>query len=127
MKNILYILTIMGLLSFQTPVPVELSGTSWKGKALLPNFTVVIMKFSRGVVSFYDANNAQHLITTARYEQNSSFVLVHAKAGVNSCPKAGNWLYHLDKNPNGISFLVLDSPCRNKASLLAGSAFTELE
>ncbi|GAB4014372.1 hypothetical protein GCM10028808_36670 [Spirosoma migulaei] len=77
------------------------------------------MKFSRGVVSFYDANNAQHLITTARYEQNSSFVLVHAKAG--------NWLYHLDKNPNGISFLVLDSPCRNKASLLAGSAFTELE
>ncbi|WP_460970552.1 hypothetical protein [Spirosoma migulaei] len=48
MKNILYILTIMGLLSFQTPVPVELSGTSWKGKAFLPNVTVVIMKLFSG-------------------------------------------------------------------------------
>lgn len=127
MKNILCILTITGLLSFQTPAPVDLSGTSWKGIALLPNATAVVMKFGQGVVSFYDVNNSQHLITTARYEQNSSFVLLHAKAGVNSCLKAGNWLYHLDKSRNGISFLVLDSPCKGKATLLASSVFTELE
>lgn len=127
MKTILCILVLTGLLSFRTPISVELSGTSWKGKASLPNVTTVIMKFSQGSVSFYNARNPQQLITTARYEQKSNFVLLHAKAGVSSCLKAGDWLYNLNKNQEGISFLSLDSPCHSKASLLASGSFTRLK
>lgn len=123
MKALLCAFLTTSLLSFQTTSPVKLAGTSWQGKAMLPDSTYVIMKFTDSSLSFYETKNAHRLLGTVTYEQIGSFICIHAGTGFSPCLKKGNWTYSIESNQSVLNFIVIDGPCDVNGSALVKESY----
>ena len=127
MKSIVWVVAISNLLSFQTICPEKLDGTSWQGKAMIPNATAVIIKFSEKGLMFYDVLNPKQLIGLATCEfQDGSFISVRPEPGLSTCQANEQWLYNVSESKEGLKFVLIDGPCDAKGSILSANLYVRV-
>ena len=110
---------LVSLVGFKATCPDKLQGTLWRGKAMIPTPTDVILKFSDKGLLFYDGSQPTHRLGLAICGfQDGSFVEIRPQSGLSACPTHEPWLYNIREDTNGLNVVLIAGPCECKGSIL---------
>ena len=118
---------IISLFSFKTACPDKLDGTVWRGKAMIPSATDVIIKFTEKGLLFYDARKPEQLLGLAVCEsQDGSFISIQPESGLSACSSNKPWFYNVSEDTEGLKVVLIGGPCDGKGSILASDLYSRV-